>query len=58
MSHIKVDFQYSGITEDDILEHSEVVEAINKELEEKSSDEKEFVGWLHLPTKHLSLIHI
>ena len=52
MSHIKVDFQYSGITEDDILEHSEVVEAINKELEEKSSDEKEFVGWLHLPTKH------
>lgn len=35
MSHIKVDFQYSGITEDDILEHSEVVEAINKELEEK-----------------------
>lgn len=52
MSHIKVDFQYSGITEDDILEHSEVVEAINKELEEKSSDENEFVGWLHLPTKH------
>lgn len=52
MSHIKVDFQYSGITEDDILEHSEVVETINKELEEKSSDEKEFVGWLHLPTKH------
>lgn len=52
MSHIKVDFQYSEITEDDILEHSEVVEAINKELEEKSSDEKEFVGWLHLPTKH------
>lgn len=52
MSHIKVDFQYSGITEDDILEHSEVVEAINKELEEKSSDKKEFVGWLHLPTKH------
>ena len=34
MSHIKVDFQYSGITEDDILEHSEVVEAINKELDD------------------------
>ena len=32
MSHIKVDFQYSWITEDDILEHSDFVEAINKEL--------------------------
>ncbi len=52
MPNIKADFKYVGISDKDILEHSDVVEEINKELEEKSKDESEFLGWLHLPTNY------
>ena len=52
MPSIKLDFKYVGIKDKDILEHFDVVEDINKELEEKSSNEEEFLGWLHLPTNY------
>ncbi len=52
MPNIKVDFKYVGINDKDILEHSDVVEEINNELEEKSKDKNEFLGWLHLPTNY------
>lgn len=52
MPNIKVDFKYVGINDKDILENSDVVEEINKELEDKSKDESEFLGWLHLPTNY------
>ena len=52
MPNIKLDFKHVGIKEENILEHSEVVEEIHNELEEKSKDETEFLGWLHLPTNY------
>ena len=48
MPNIKVDFKYADVKEKDILEHADVVEDIHNELEEKSNDDKDFVGWLHL----------
>ncbi len=52
MPNIKVDFKYADVKEKDILEHADVVEDIHNELEEKSNDEKDFAGWLHLPTNY------
>lgn len=52
MPNIKMDFKYSGINESELVEHNEVIEEINDELEVKSEDEKEFLGWLHLPTNY------
>ena len=52
MPNIKVDFRYVGINDKDILEHADVVEEISDELEKKSKDDKEFLGWLHLPSKY------
>ncbi len=52
MPNIKVDFKFADIKEKDILKHADVIEEIHNELEEKSKDNKEFVGWLHLPTNY------
>ena len=52
MPNIKVNFEYGGIKDKEILKHSDVVEDINNELEEKSNIETEFLGWMHLPTKY------
>ena len=52
MPNIKLDFSNTGVQKEEILEHSDVVEEIDEELIEKSNDEDEFVGWLHLPSKY------
>ena len=52
MSNIKVDFSNVGITMNDIMKYSEKVEEIHKELQANKDNEKEFLGWLELPTNY------
>ncbi len=52
MSYIKLDYQYSNIPIEDILEYKEEIKKIHNELHEKSQDEREFLGWLTLPTTY------
>ena len=52
MGNIKVDFQYTGIPIEELMEYKEKVKNIHKELYEKCNDEKEFLGWLELPTNY------
>lgn len=52
MSGINLDLRKSGITEKSILEYKEQVENIHKELHKRVNDEKDFVGWIELPTNY------
>lgn len=52
MPGIKLDLKNSGIASKDILTYKEQVENIHKELHRRASDEKDFVGWLELPTNY------
>ena len=52
MSGIKLNFKNSGITEKTILEYKEQVENIHKDLHRRANDEKDFVGWIELPTNY------
>lgn len=52
MANIKLDISYTGIPIEEIMEYKTQVKNIHKELQEKASDEKEFLGWLHLPTNY------
>lgn len=52
MSNIKVEFENTNIKIEDIMEYKEQVKNIHKKLHEKEKDEKEFLGWLTLPTNY------
>ena len=52
MAGIKLDLKNSGITEKTISEYKEQVENIHKDLHRRANDEKDFVGWLELPTNY------
>ncbi len=52
MSNIKVDFSNTGIETSEILKYSEKVAKIHEEIQAKKDDEKEFLGWLELPTNY------
>ncbi len=52
MSYIKLDDTNTSIPMEDILEYRDEVKKIHEELHEKANDEKEFLGWLHLPTSY------
>ena len=52
MSNIKLDLKNTGIPQKSIMEYKEQVENIHKELHQKANDEKDFVGWLELPTNY------
>ena len=52
MSGIKLNLRNSGITEKTILEYKEQVENIHKDLYRRANDEKDFVGWIELPTNY------
>lgn len=52
MSNIKVDFSNTNIKLEDIMEFENDVKRIHKNLHEKANDEKEFLGWLELPTNY------
>ena len=52
MADIKLNLKNSGITQKSILEYREQVEIIHKDLHRRANDEKDFVGWLELPTNY------
>ena len=52
MAGIKLNLKNTGIPQKSIMEYKEQVENIPKELHKKTNDEKDFVGWLELPTKY------
>ena len=52
MAEIKLDFKNSGVTQKSIMEYKAQVEIIHKDLHRRANDEKDFVGWLELPTKY------
>ena len=52
MSNIKLDFSNTGIPMNEVMKYSAKVEEIHKELQAKKDDEKEFLGWLELPTNY------
>ena len=52
MAGIKLNIKNTGIPQKTIIEYKEQVENIHKELHKKANDEKDFVGWLELPTKY------
>ena len=52
MSSVKLNLKNTGITQKSIMEYKEQVENIHKELHKRSNDEKDFVGWLELPTNY------
>ena len=52
MANIKLNLENSGITQKNILAYKEQVENIHKDLHRRANDEKDFVGWLELPTNY------
>ena len=52
MENLKVNLEYSGITEKEIMKYKDKVEKIHKDLHSKANDENEFVGWIELPTNY------
>ena len=52
MSGIKLNLKNTGISQKSIMEYKEQVENIHKELRKRTNDEKDFVGWLELPTNY------
>jgi glucose-6-phosphate isomerase len=52
MAEIELNLKYSGITKKSILEYKQQVENIHKDLHRRANDEKDFVGWLELPTNY------
>ena len=52
MSNLKLDFSHIDLEESEIMKYKVQVELIHKELHEKANDEKEFLGWLNLPTNY------
>ena len=52
MSNIKLDFSNTNIKLEDIMEYEEDVKKIHASLHEKANDEKEFLGWLELPSNY------
>ena len=52
MAEIKLNLKKSDITQKGILEYKEQVENIHKDLHRRANDEKDFVGWLELPTNY------
>ena len=52
MAELKVDLANSGISQKSIMEFKEQVENIHKNLHGRANDEKDFVGWIELPTNY------
>ena len=52
MSEISLSLKNSGITQKNIMEYKEQVENIHKDLHRRANDEKDFCGWIELPTNY------
>ena len=52
MAGVKLNLKSSGVTKKSILKYKEQVENIHKDLHRRANDEKDFVGWIDLPTNY------
>ena len=52
MANISLNLKHTGITQKTILTYKEQVENRHKDLHRRANDEKDFVGWLELPTNY------
>ena len=52
MSDISLNIKNTGVTQKSIMEYKAQVENIHKDLHRRASNEKDFVGWLNLPTDY------
>ena len=52
MANISLNLKHAGITQKTILTYKQQVENIHKDLHRRANDEKDFVGWLELPTNY------
>lgn len=52
MAEIKLNLKNSGITQKSIMEYKAQVENIHKDLHKRANNEKDFVGWLDLPSNY------
>ena len=52
MKDLKIDLKNTNLNEEEILKYSKKVTDIHNELYKKADDEKEFLGWLKLPTDY------
>ena len=52
MPEISLNLKNAGITKKSIMEYKEQVENIHKDLHRRANDEKDFIGWLELPTNY------
>ena len=52
MANISLNLKHAGITQKTILAYKEQVENIHKDLHRRANDEKDFVGWINLPTEY------
>lgn len=49
---LKLNLEYTGIKEKEILKYAEQVKSIHNDIHSKKDDENEFLGWLELPTNY------
>ena len=52
MVNISLNLKNAGLDEKEIMGYSAKVESIHKELHARANDEKDFVGWINLPTNY------
>ena len=52
MLNLKLNLKYSGIEQKSIMQYKEKVEQIHQDLHSRANDQKDFVGWLNLPTNY------
>ncbi len=52
MADIKLNLKNTSISKKNILEYSEVIENVHKDLHKRANKKDDFVGWLELPTNY------
>lgn len=52
MLNLKLNLKYTGVDQKAVMKYKEKVEQIHQELHKRTNDEKDFVGWLELPTNY------
>lgn len=52
MSNVKLNLEYSGITEKEIMKFKTKVQRIHEDLHKIANDESKFAGWIELPSNY------
>ena len=52
MLNLKLNLKNTGVDQKAVMKYKEKVEQIHEELHKRANDEKDFIGWLELPTNY------